>query len=117
MPRGVEIEFGGKMRTVRLGYAAVATAERAAHMSLNQMLSEEHAGISTNNILLWAGLRHGNPEDRALTLQRLEMMVDEYADAGGDMHALYQSVVDALLVGGLRGNSQAGTEEESPIPA
>ena len=117
MPRGVEIEFGGKVRTIKLGYAAIATAERKAGMSLNQMLSEQHAGISTNNILLWAGIRHGNVEDRGLTLERLEAMVDAHADEGGDMGALYGAVVDALLIGGMRGNSQAGTEGESPIPA
>ena len=105
---GVLIELGGKTRTLRYDYNAIADVEEKAGLGAETLFTEERAGFHVLRLLVWAGLRWA---DRGITPARAGDLIQKHLTEGGSLEELMGKVTEALRAAELQGNAQAGTAE------
>lgn len=101
------IELGGKERTLRYDYNALADLEERAGLSIQALLDDQRLGLATVRAILWAGLRH---RDKGLTPAQVGIWLQQYMTSGGDLQALMDAVQRALEESGLF--KAAGADDE-----
>lgn len=86
MSKPVIIEFGGKLRTLKLGSNAIVILEEMFGKPFTQIMQMD-MGLRELRAILWAGLRH---EDKELTPESVGDMMDD-----ADMEAVVQRIFAA----------------------
>lgn len=110
----VEIELGGKTRTLHFDANAICDLEERMGRGIGAIMSEEAAGFYTVRALLWAGLKH---EDRGLTLERAGRLLNDYIIGGGDQAELGKAIQRALRESGLFGKPRDSEDDEGNVKA
>ena len=95
--RYVEIMMD-RPRRLRFDINSLAELEEVTGTSLFTLFSQEQMGIRFLRTFIWGGLRW---EDRALTLQQVGDLIQEYLERGGSLAELAQSMTKALELSGL----------------
>lgn len=108
----VEIELGGKTRTLHYDANAICDLEERMGRGIGAIMSEDTAGFYTIRALLWAGLKH---EARGMTLERAGRMLNDYIIGGGDQAELGKAIQRALRESGLFG--KAAEDDEGNVKA
>ena len=104
------IIFGGKERSLRFNSRAVCFAEDVLGKALMVVVGNPmFLGVSTLRTLLCAGLMY---QEKGITLQRVEIMLDDYLDDGKPLEYLWEKVSVALDQAGVFGK----IEEQTDVP-
>jgi hypothetical protein len=113
--RYVRITIGKHERRIYFNHAAIADLEKEAGAGISQLFRQEQS-FHAARLLLWAGLKH---EDRGLTLQRADMLIDAYLKPtdeggnGGTIETLTEKLMEGIAVSGLfKGMTKASDEAE-----
>jgi len=94
--RTVLIELD-KPRQLRLEANAIADAEEKLGMGFGKIMKAE-LSIALVRVMLWAGLKW---QDRALTLEKVGNLINNFLRNGGDIEYLGQKISEAIIASGL----------------
>jgi len=107
---GVEIEFGGETRTLRLNFNAIALLEERLGMTIPQILAGQF-GIRVVREALYVGL---SQDDRTLNLNKVGRIMDSEPDKITYwMNKVYEALALAM---GITDAAEASDEGEAPAP-
>lgn len=113
----VQIELGGKTRTLKLNLGTIAEIEDKLDglPLVDAYLRILKRGINATVVALWAAMKH---EDPTLTVPLTRKTLQSYLDDGGD----FQAVTDALSaafkdVGVFNKDSDEGNAQPEPASA
>ena len=123
--KSVPFDFPGfkRPRELRFDYNAIAELENTLGMTPNQIF-QQRAGLFTIRGLLWAGLRHEQPN---LTQEAVGNMIQSFiSEHGGELDQLSTKVGEAIKASGLfkeatedgdEDDGDQGNEEQDAPPA
>jgi hypothetical protein len=107
---GVEIEFGGETRTLRLNFNAIALLEERLGMTIPQILAGQF-GIRVVREALYVGL---SQDDRTLNLNKVGRIMDSEPDKITYwMNKVYEALALAM---GITDAAEASDEGEAQAP-
>ena len=107
---GVEIEFGGETRTLRLTFNAIALLEERLGMTIPQILAGQF-GIRVVREALYVGL---SQDDRTLNLNKVGRIMDSEPDKITYwMNKVYEALALAM---GITDAAEASDEGEAQAP-
>jgi hypothetical protein len=107
---GVEIEFGGETRTLRLNFNAIALLEERLGMTIPQILAGQF-GIRVVREALYVGL---SQDDRTLNLNKVGRIMDsEPNQITYWMNKVYEALALAMGISDVAEDSDEG---EAPAP-
>ena len=107
---GVEIEFGGETRTLRLNFNAIALLEERLGMTIPQILGGQY-GIRVVREALYVGL---SQDDRTLNLNKVGRIMDsEPQKITYWMNKVYEALALAMGISDVAEDSDEG---EAPAP-
>ena len=107
---GVEIEFGGETRTLRLTFNAIALLEERLGMTIPQILAGQF-GIRVVREALYVGL---SQDDRTLNLNKVGRIMDsEPQKITYWMNKVYEALALAMGISDVAEDSDEG---EAPAP-
>jgi len=107
---GVEIEFGGETRTLRLNFNAIALLEERLGMTIPQILAGQF-GIRVVREALYVGL---SQDDRTLNLNKVGRIMDSEPDKITYwMNKVYEALALAMGISDVAEDSDEG---EAPAP-
>ena len=107
---GVEIEFGGETRTLRLNFNAIALLEERLGMTIPQILAGQF-GIRVVREALYVGL---SQDDRTLNLNKVGRIMDsEPQKITYWMNKVYEALALAMGISDVAEDSDEG---EAPAP-
>lgn len=107
---GVEIEFGGETRTLRLNFNAIALLEERLGMTIPQILGGQY-GIRVVREALCVGL---SQDDRTLNLNKVGRIMDsEPQKITYWMNKVYEALALAM---GIPDAAEDSDEGEAPAP-
>ena len=107
---GVEIEFGGETRTLRLSFNAIALLEERLGMTIPQILAGQF-GIRVVREALYVGL---SQDDRTLNLNKVGRIMDSEPDKITYwMNKVYEALALAM---GITDAAEASDEGEAQAP-
>ena len=107
---GVEIEFGGETRTLRLSFNAIALLEERLGMTIPQILAGQF-GIRVVREALYVGL---SQDDRTLNLNKVGRIMDsEPNQITYWMNKVYEALALAMGISDVAEDSDEG---EAPAP-
>jgi len=107
---GVEIEFGGETRTLRLTFNAIALLEERLGMTIPQILGGQY-GIRVVREALYVGL---SQDDRTLNLNKVGRIMDsEPQKITYWMNKVYEALALAM---GITDAAEASDEGEAQAP-
>lgn len=112
MAEGVQIDFGGKTRTLRYKPSTIREFETRTDKTLVEELPRK--GFGTLTILLALGFKAEDPD---FNFPKVEAALDRYVDEGGDLNDVWDAVSKAMLKAGLFGNREKGKAEGAPLTA
>jgi len=108
---GVEIEFGGETRTLRLTFNAIALLEERLGMTIPQILAGQF-GIRVVREALYVGL---SQDDRTLNLNKVGRIMDSEPDKITYwMNKVYEALALAMGISDVA--EEASDEGEAPAP-
>lgn len=104
-----------RARALRYNLNALADFEQEVGMGFGQLMMMK-ASFATTRAMAWAGLKH---QDRALTLERVGDLIQEFIHGGGDMNEVLTACVEAAVDQGALGrpNKPEATETAPALPA
>jgi hypothetical protein len=107
---GVEIEFGGETRTLRMSFNAIALLEERLGMTIPQILAGQF-GIRVVREALYVGL---SQDDRTLNLNKVGRIMDsEPQKITYWMNKVYEALALAMGISDVAEDSDEG---EAPAP-
>jgi hypothetical protein len=107
---GVEIEFGGETRTLRMSFNAIALLEERLGMTIPQILAGQF-GIRVVREALYVGL---SQDDRTLNLNKVGRIMDSEPDKITYwMNKVYEALALAM---GITDAAEASDEGEAQAP-
>ncbi|HOQ61880.1 MAG TPA: hypothetical protein PKZ08_14740 [Vicinamibacterales bacterium] len=107
---GVEIEFGGETRTLRMSFNAIALLEERLGMTIPQILGGQY-GIRVVREALYVGL---SQDDRTLNLNKVGRIMDsEPQKITYWMNKVYEALALAMGISDVAEDSDEG---EAPAP-
>jgi len=107
---GVEIEFGGETRTLRLTFNTIALLEERLGMTIPQILAGQF-GIRVVREALYVGL---SQDDRTLNLNKVGRIMDSEPDKITYwMNKVYEALALAM---GITDAAEASDEGEAQAP-
>lgn len=107
---GVEIEFGGETRTLRMSFNAIALLEERLGMTIPQILAGQF-GIRVVREALYVGL---SQDDRSLNLNKVGRIMDsDPQKITYWMNKVYEALALAMGIGDVAEDSDEG---EAPAP-
>jgi hypothetical protein len=111
---GVEIEFGGETRTLRLTFNAIALLEERLGMTIPQILAGQF-GIRVVREALYVGL---SQDDRTLNLNKVGRIMDSEPDKITYwMNKVYEAFALAMGIGDVAEDSDEGEAQAPDEPA
>ena len=111
---GVEIEFGGETRTLRLNFNAIALLEERLGMTIPQILAGQF-GIRVVREALYVGL---SQDDRTLNLNKVGRIMDSEPDKITYwMNKVYEALALAMGISDVAEDSDEGEAQAPDEPA
>ena len=101
--RGINIDFGGRVRTLRMDFNAICDLEQHFGKGISHIFAEENIGLSTIRAFYWAGLRH---EDKSLTLLQVGDFIQDKLSEGDTIESLLQPVMESFKTAGFLGTTE-----------
>lgn len=106
------IELGGKDRTIRFDYNALADLEQATGSSIQKLFSDtENIGFNFIRSLVWAGLKANDP---GLTIQRTGLLITRAIEEGTSLESITKTFLTELSNSAImRKKEDSGNNEKN----